>query len=93
MPDSQFSALERHEQSKTWCLQDEIWRGEYLRVRAMLSALLENGYNVEGIAYVDAEAWKDCVLSERHRVKMNAAAERWMIEQGAQYQLPRIQVE
>jgi hypothetical protein len=84
--ESQFSTIERREQFKTWCLSTAGWNGEHSRVEKIISALADEGFDVEGIAYSTAYDWKACGLPERYekyRVKMNQTAETWMISHGA----------
>jgi len=72
--DSPFSALEQLEQLKTSCLSNGSWHGEHSAFKTTFSTLVDHGYNVGAIAYMDAEDWEDCGLPERYRVRMNKAA-------------------
>ena len=84
LPDSPLSAMERIEQFKTWCLVHPAWRGERSKLETIMSTLEDNGYDVEGIAYIDATEWGYCGLNEADRMRTNSSAEAWMIGQGAQ---------
>jgi hypothetical protein len=53
------------------------------KAEAIIDMLENHGYNVELIAYLDAEDWNICGLPEEYRVRMNQSAEMWMIQQGA----------
>ena len=76
--------MEQLEQFKTWCLVHPAWRGERSKVETIMSTLEDNGYDVEGIAYIDATEWRYCGLNEADRMRTNSSAEAWMIGQGAQ---------
>lgn len=67
LPDSPFSCLEGLEQFKAWCLGHPSWVGERSKAEAMIDMLEDHGYNVELIAYLDAEDWI-CVACVRNIV-------------------------
>jgi len=76
LPDSQLSAMEQLEQFITWCLVHPTWRGECSKLVKIMSTLEDNGYDVEGIAYIDATAWVYCGLHEADRMRRTAPQRR-----------------
>jgi hypothetical protein len=80
MPSTQSSAIELLKEFMTWLFQDSKWRDEHTKLAAMQLQIDDAGFDVEGIATCDLETWKEAGLPIAYRVRMKAAAKRWLFE-------------
>jgi hypothetical protein len=80
MPSTQSSAIELLKEFIAWLFQDSKWRDEHTKLAAMQLQVDDAGFDVEGIATCDLDTWKEAGLPIAYRVRMKAAAKRWLFE-------------